>query len=1003
LLTEVVADPSQPVGRIDVLSQPERRAVLTASNGAAVEVPQQTVPAAFRAQAKRSPHAVAVAGGGAPVTYGQLDAWTDRLADRLADHGVGAEQPVGLLMERSVATVAYALAILKAGGAYLPLHLRDPADRLRQVLHEARAGLLVADAAWADRAAQLGVRVLPAQAAPPAGPPPPEPLTGPTCPQQLAYVIFTSGSTGTPKGVAVTHQNVVELARDRRWRGGAHQRVLLHSPLAFDASTYELWVPLLSGGRVVVAPPAELDVHTLARVIDDGAVTGLWLTSGLFQLVAELDPGVLGPVRQVWSGGDVVPPAAVRAVHASCPSTTVVNGYGPTETTTFALSYRTDPADPDAGAVPIGTPLDNTRAYILDADLLPAPPGVVGELYLAGSGLARGYLDRPGLTAERFVACPFGPPGQRMYRTGDLARWSGRGQVEFAGRADDQVKIRGFRIEPGEVEAALARCPGVRQSVVVVREDRPDDKHLVAYVVGEPDSAQLRRQVAAQLPDYLVPSAVVALERLPLTPNGKVDRRALPAPPRPRRTAGPAGPPTSGQARLGALFSEVLGVDEVGVDDDFFALGGHSLLAIRLISRIRAVLGTDLTVQQLFERPTPAQLSAVVDGGSQERPPLRAQPRLAEVPLAPVQQGLWFLQQLDSYRTAYNVPFSARLSGPLDAAVLTSALGDVVARHELLRTTFPERDGVPRQRVLPPAAGPATRVVESTAEQLESLLAAEVGYQFDLAAEPPLRTTLFRLGPTDHVLSLVFHHIAVDAWSLEPFWRDLRAAYSARSRGGPPTWRPLPVQYTDYARWHRALLGSMAAPAPFAARQLAFWREALADLPAELSLPTDRPRPSTGGLTQAELRIGWGAETHARLAELATATGASPFMIVQAADWVTDLTRHHLGHGALRAIDAARQPDLERVCANNLRLADRYVPGTFRGDVLFFAAQEDGRPAYLTPAQWRDHVTGRVVVHPVLGGHYELMHPGPLEQIAGVLREAVAGPVTQEAPDVQPV
>jgi amino acid adenylation domain-containing protein len=882
LLEEVVADPGRPVGRIDVLTDRERQAVLTAPNDTAVEVRAETVPGAFRAQVVRSPDAVAVAGGGEQVTYAQLDAWTDRLAHRLIRHGVGPDQRVGLLMERSVATVAWLLAILKAGGAYLPLHLSDPLDRMRRVLREAQAGLLVTDAVWGGRGAELGVPMLSAEEGPEAGTSSVAPATSSISPGHLAYVIYTSGSTGVPKGVAVTHQNVTELAQDRRWRGGAHQRVLLHSPLAFDASTYELWVPLLSGGQVVIAPPAELNVDTLAGVIETEAISALWLTSGLFQLVAELKPGALGAVREVWSGGDVVPPTAVQTVQQHCPDSTVVNGYGPTETTTFALSYRTGSSDGDSAIVPIGTPLDNTCAYILDTHLLPVPPGVVGELYLAGSGLARGYLNRPGMTAERFVACPFAKPGERMYRTGDLARWSEQGQVEFLGRSDDQVKIRGFRIEPGEVEAALARCPGVRQAVVVVREDRPADIRLVAYVVGDTGGADLRERVAAQLPDYLVPSAVVDLDRIPLTPNGKVDRRALPAPTRPQGTAGTA-PRSTTRARLCALFGEVLGLAEVGVDDDFFALGGHSLLAIRLISRVRAGLGADLTVQQLFERPTPGQLAAVVEGTTGERPPLRPTPPTADAPLAPVQQGLWFLQQLDGYRTAYNVPFTVRLSGRLDADALASALGDLVVRHELLRTVFPECDGVPRQRVLPADGVPAARLVDTTPALLEALLATERGHQFNLATEPPLRATLFRLSPTEHLLSLVFHHVAVDAWSLEPFWRDLRTAYQARSRGGPPTWRPLPVQYRDYARWHSDLLGNTAAPSPLAARQLEFWRSALADLPEQLNLPTDRPRPSAGGLTRRELTIAWGTGTHARLAALATDTGASLFMIVQAA------------------------------------------------------------------------------------------------------------------------
>ncbi|WP_280677847.1 non-ribosomal peptide synthetase [Kitasatospora sp. MAA19] len=595
VLQQVAAEPRLRLGQVEVLSVQERRRVLVDWNDTATGVPEGAVAELFRRQAAVTPDAVAVVGEEGVLTYAELDAWSNRVAHWLIGRGVSAEVPVAVLMERSVELVVALLAVAKSGGVYVPLNAAWPGERLEWIRRQAGAAVLLSDG---DLAGAEGC-----------------PETDPQVsvhPDQLAYVMYTSGSTGEPKGVAVRQKDVVALASDRAWQGGAHERVLLHSPHSFDATTYELWVPLLGGGTVVVAPPGELDLATLAGLFCDARITGTWLTAGLFHLLAEHRPDCFAGVREVWAGGDAVAAEAVRRVLAACPGTVVVDGYGPTETTTFATRHAMRTREEVPVAVPIGTPLDNMRAYVLDERLSPVPVGVTGELYLAGAGLARGYLNRPGLTAERFLADPFAGDGTRLYRTGDLARWTGDGLLEYAGRADAQVKVRGFRIEPGEVESVLAAHPGVGQALVLVREDTAGDKRLVAYLVGDVDPAELREHSVERLPGYLVPSAFVVLDALPLTANGKPDRAALPAPELP--AAAYRAPRDAREEILCALFAEALGLDRVGIDDGFFTLGGHSLRAIGLANRVRELLGVEAPLRTLFEAPTVAELAARLAG-----------------------------------------------------------------------------------------------------------------------------------------------------------------------------------------------------------------------------------------------------------------------------------------------------------------------------------------------------------------------------------------------------
>ncbi|MFB7301208.1 non-ribosomal peptide synthetase [Streptomyces rubiginosohelvolus] len=564
----------------------------------------------FAAQARRTPDAVAVSSGAFSLTYRQLDERADRLAARLREAGVGPEDPVAVLMERSCDLVVSILAALKAGAFYLPLHSAHPPERMQEIMDRAGSPVLLADPATQERGLPRTSKVLlPLVGRDPAPRPPVPPAGG--GPDLLAFVIHTSGSTGTPKGVAVTHRGVLGLVDDSCWDGGAHRRVLSLAPYAFGVSAYELWVPLLRGGHVVLPPPGELNVRTVRGLLAQEGITALHVTAGLFRLFAEEAPDSFATVREVLTGGDVISPTAVRRVLDACPDLVVRAMYGSTELSSFA-AYATLTADYEpAATVPVGRPMDTVDARLLDGEMRPVPDGETGELYVAGERLARGYLGRPDLTAERFVQDPHGAPGARLYRTGDLMRRGPGGILEFVGRLGDQVKIRGFRVEPGEVEHVLARRPDVAHAAVVAQDQEDGEKRLVAYIVPKVpglDAAALRAASATALPDYMVPSAFVELASLPLTANGKLDRAALPDPP-PAQPGGEAAAPANERQRtLCALFSLVLGVPGVGVDDSFFDLGGQSLQALRLASRIEEELGVEVTVADVLNHSTAAEL-----------------------------------------------------------------------------------------------------------------------------------------------------------------------------------------------------------------------------------------------------------------------------------------------------------------------------------------------------------------------------------------------------------
>uniref|UniRef100_A0AAU3H0S3 Non-ribosomal peptide synthase/polyketide synthase n=1 Tax=Streptomyces sp. NBC_01401 TaxID=2903854 RepID=A0AAU3H0S3_9ACTN len=892
VLDAATADPARQISRIDVFDPAERRRLLTESNGPRSDTLALTVPELFTIRASRSPKTIALDTGAEQVTYGQLEARSNRLAHHLMDLGVGPETVVAVVMDRSPDVVTTLLAVLKAGGAYLTLDPTQPATRRAGMAALAGAEVCLADGRHADEARGMFATVVVADAGDsawadrPAGT-----VAGRSLPDQLAYIMFTSGSTGEPKGIGTTHRDIVDLAGDRCWQFSGTARGMFAAPHTFDGSTVEVWVRLLTGGALVVTPPGRTDAARLRGLVADHGLTHAHLTAGLFRVIAEEDPAAFTGVHDVLTGADIVPKEAVRRVLEAVPGIVVRSSYGPTESTVIATQIALTDPDTLGEVVSIGRPMDNTGVYVLDDRLRPVPAGVAGEAYIAGAGLARGYVARAGLTAERFVACPFDAEGARMYRTGDIVRRRADGALEFVSRADDQVKIRGFRVEPGEVEKLLAAHPAVAQAVVTVREDTPGDKRLVAHVTYTPGESlfDVREFVAGHLPEYLVPDAVVVLDRLPLTANGKVDRAALPAPEAVSAGA-PRRPPSLREELLCSVFAQVLDVPRVGVDDDFFALGGHSLLAVRLVSRIRSLLGAEIPVQAVFETSTVAGLAAVVEDAVSTgtlRPALTSRDRPRRVPLSYAQRRLWFVDRLEAAGPLYNIPLALRLTGTLDSGALRAAWTDLLTRHESLRTRFLHADGDPYQDIVSLDDFPPYFAVETVDRaDLDARITEAAGHVFDLTAGPPVRATLLDVeGPDsdEAVLVLLTHHIVADGWSMVPLLRDLSTAYTARRAGHAPGWEPLPVQYADHTLWQRDLLGDGDDPDSVLGRQVAFWRDALSDSPEELTLPTDRPRPAVASREGGWVPMATPAGLHARLTELAVAQGTTTFMVWQAA------------------------------------------------------------------------------------------------------------------------
>ncbi|WP_217545222.1 non-ribosomal peptide synthetase [Streptomyces sp. GbtcB6] len=900
-LLDSIADPSAPdtpIGRIRLLGPDEEHRVLVKWNDTATSTAPACLAELFERQARATPDAVAVTQYGAgpdpvQISYGELNRRANRLARHLLAQGAGVEKPVTVLMGRTCDLVVTLLAVAKSGAAYVPLDPEHPPARLAHVITDAESALLITDQTLPpELVGQLqGVRTLrpdaPAEAAEiaaQAGGDLSDSDRGAALhPSHPAYLIYTSGSTGRPKGVVVTHEALANLLMCSRsfLPLTSDDRLLAVTTVAFDISALELYAPLIVGARVVLADSGSVrDPNQLAGLVDRSGASVMQATPSAWQALAMAAPQAPRKLRKLLVGGEPLSANLARHLHES--GAEVTNVYGPTETTIWSTCASLDEACPDSP--PIGVPIGNTSVYVLDKNLQPVPPGVRGELYIAGAGLARGYHGQPVLTAGRFVANPYGPPGSRMYRTGDTARWNPDGTLQYTGRTDHQVKLRGYRIEPAEIEHTLSQHPHVAQAVVTVHESGPGDRRLAAYVTPrsgfEVGSAELVSHVSAQLPPYMVPGSVTVLDRIPLTPNGKADRKALPAP---LPSAVSSRPPRNHREELlCGLYAETLALPRVGVDDDFFSLGGHSLTAIRLVNRVRSVLGVDLTLRTLFDNSTPATLARHLGEPSASRPELGVRPRPHRVPLSAAQHRLWFLNELEGPNATHNIPMAVHLSGPLDPAALGQALLDVTNRHEALRTVFPSTDGEPEQVVMPMEHTTALRI-SGLESDMATALAVEADRPFDLATEPPLRCALFTVADEEHVLSLVLHHIAGDGLSLGVLAQELSTAYEARRSGREPAWAPLPVQYADFTMWQRELLGSAEHQDSLLSRQLDFWRRELADLPNRLELPTDRPRPARPGRTGATVPVSIDAALHQRLVQTALRHDVSTFMVLYTA------------------------------------------------------------------------------------------------------------------------
>ncbi|MDG6109856.1 non-ribosomal peptide synthetase [Dactylosporangium aurantiacum] len=852
LLRALADDPDRRLSEVDLCPPPERAALLAAGLGPARAEPDDDVAGLVATWAKRTPEALAVVCGDERLTYAELDRRATRRAAALRGLGVGPDRTVAVALDRGVELIVTLLAVLRAGGAYVPVDPRYPAARRELLLRDCGATVVVT----AD--------TLPEGPGAPAAQPP--------RPDHLAYVIYTSGSTGTPKGVGVSRAAFAARVAwmRQRYELSVDDQVVQFASISFDTHVEEVWPALTAGARLVLLPPGEDLPELLTR---EPGVTVLDLPTPYWHELTGMLDQVRWPaaLRLLILGADQVRGDALAAWAGHVGDrVTVLNTYGPTEATVIATTAELRP-DGDGRRPPIGTPIADTRLYVVDGDLRLVPAGVPGELCIAGAGLARGYLGRPALTADRFRPDPYGPPGSRLYRTGDRVRWRTDGQLEFLGRLDDQVKIRGFRIEPGEVEAALAALPGVRQAAVVARPDAAGHLVLAGYAAGDglhPD--ELRRALAERLPAFLVPTHLAVLPRVPLTVNGKVDRAALPAP----GTAGGGyvAPRTPTEDLVAQVWAGVLGLDRVGADDDFFALGGHSLLAVAAVARLCAATGRDVPVRALFLQPTVAGLAAAVDRlrGAAGEPVTRHD--AVRAPLSFGQRRLWFLQQLDPADAAYNISVAYRLRGPVDVPALERALRAVTGRHASLRTRYVAGDDEPLQEILPPG-GPDLTVVDAAGEtEARRIVMGWTNTPFDLAGGQLLRAGLIRLGGDvvrdEHVLSLVVHHIAGDGRSMGILVADLRAAYEGRDLPRPP------VAYADFAAWQRTR--------PLDEDALGYWRGQLAGVPV-LDLPTDRPRPELPGSAGDFLAHDLPAPVAGAVRRLAGDARCTPFMVLLSA------------------------------------------------------------------------------------------------------------------------
>ncbi len=969
-LAAMVSAPDVLHEEASLLSETELRQLGAWGDGGSVPDTEIPVHRLFERQAVEEPDRIALVDGDACLSYGALNVRANQVAHWLRAQGVGPESPVGIALGPSIERIVLFLALLEAGGAYVPLDLGDPQERLAQMVAQAGVGLIVTEGAQSLEIP--GARTV----GPDPSPPAPLPSALPNLRERgdvalsnseispafsplsrevgvrlgeggqggegLAYVMFTSGSTGVPKAVAIEHRGIVRLTLGRF---PPDATMLQISPITFDGSTAEIWGMLLNGGRLVLGPGEALSLGELRGLLERHAVTILWPTTGLFHQIVTHGIEILRDLAEALPGGDVLAPEAVNRMLAEMPGCTLINGYGPTENTTHTTMFTIREPIPPGSPVPIGQPIPGTTVQVLDEAFQPVPPGVPGELLTGGDGLARGYLGRPDVTAERFVPDPSGTlqgePGARLYRTGDRVLWLPDGNLRFVGRIDRQVKVRGFRIEPGEVEAALSGCPGLREAVVGVREGLPGGRGLVAYVVpsphplapspvrpptslperergkesglgggaplplgvgdggragegsGEGVAARVRDWLAARLPEYMLPAAILVLPSMPLTPNGKPDRGVLARLDLESEGVeeGTTAPRDPVEEMLAAVWTDVLGIERPGIESDFFALGGHSLLAIQAVSRVRSVFGVEIPLRWLFEAPTIAGLALRIGGLLRADPARQAPPIVprdgddsADLPLSFAQERLWFLEQLQPGTSTYNMPMVVRLTGTLDAAALGRRLDAVVARHESLRTRFPTVEGHPVQVIDPPRSGTLPQVdlevLPAGLRETEAgrLACEEAERPFDLVDGPLLRAALLRLSRTEHLALLTMHHVVSDGWSMGILIRELATFYR---QGGSRELAPLPelpIQYADFALWQREWLRGEVLE-----EYLRFWRERLAGAPAVLDLPLDRPRPAAQSFEGDARPVVLHAELTAALHAFGRRAGSTLFMTLLAA------------------------------------------------------------------------------------------------------------------------
>jgi len=908
LLEGIVSNPQLRISTLPLMSGAEQQQLLLDRTHVSTDYGRQfTISEIFEAQVERAPASIALVFDDRYLSYADLNARANQLADYLRQNGIGPESLVAVHMHRSIEIIVALLAILKAGAAYLPLDTGYPVGRLNTILRHAHPSVIITESSLRDSlATDTTLHVFSIDSDWPSLAPNYNSANSVVMahPDNLAYLMYTSGSTGEPKGIAIAQRSIVRLVKETNYASFSPADVfLLLAPLSFDASTFEIWGALLNGARLVLMTPGALSLPALGEILVQQGVTTLWLTASLFDLMVDEQLDDLRGVRQLLSGGDVLSASHVTRALRGLPHCTLSNCYGPTENTTFTCSYAMTQLDQVGASVPIGAPINNTRVYVLDGEMKPVPVGIPGLLYTGGDGLARGYFEQAGMTAERFVPDPLsGVIGARLYGTGDVVKYRADGQLEFIGRRDQQVKMRGFRIELGEIEAVLCGHERVRQCVVVALTDAEEpgsaseEKRLVAYVVAEDGAVmgtvELRSYLKQQLPEYMVPAAFVFLEAIPVTANGKVDRRALPEPEWSTDATAYRGAATFVEELLVGIWAEVLGIEaeRLGVSANFFEMGGHSLLATQVVSRVRQVFKREMPVRVVFERPTVEEQGAwieeeMVKGTARtEELPMERISRDQPLALSFAQQRLWFLDQLSPGGTVYNISANMVFKGPLDLAALEASLNEVVRRHESLRTSFGLIDGQPVQTIAPICSLilPVINLVGSSVGEREAEVQREAQEDrktpFDLTFGPLLRLKLLRFGAEEHVLLFSMHHIITDAWSEGILFDELRTLYHDFAAGESSTLPELEFQYADFSAWQRKSLQGTVLET-----QLAYWKKQLAGAPALLELPTDRPRPAVQSYRGARQSCFLTNDLTQGLRSLCQREGATLFMTLLAA------------------------------------------------------------------------------------------------------------------------